>query len=269
MSVMDEYADALSQEILVEMAESFFGARKSLDDEKELFRKKVEQVKHIAWTALARTGLLHALLLDNKAAPEFYKGLKVVPKRLFALVDPLKARLFLPMPWALGPKGRYEKLLIRTYEAVQDSFDEYLHGRYYEDPRFRGRKRLSLHYYLLKDWAEHINGRVNKVNVNQAPSCVLSFAKDMHVADREKERITEATLDGYSNTLNNDLAIAPVNIQKMGLPQLPDLPPLPEVKSFIADFARDLYESKRDEVLAVMERVSQCPVRYPDEVAEQ
>ena len=266
MSGLEEFADALQKDVLMEMAESFFGERKSIDDDKDLFFEKAETVKKIGWSAIAKAGLLHALLLDNDAAPDFYRALGIVPKRLFALVDPKAARLFVRMPRSLSRKKRYEKLLVRVYGAVAEAFHTYLHGRLLADPRKPGRKRLSLHYHLLKDWCDHINNRVRHVNESQAPSCVLGMAKSMNPASLEKESISGATLNGYATSLDAEMALKGVDCTEAGLIELPELPPLAEVKPRIRQFAKKLYPANKARIKAIIKRVSKNPIRLPNVV---
>ncbi len=256
MSRLEEFTDSLAQETMIEMAESFFGARKSIDDERELFEDKVKAIASIADAALAKLNLLHALLLEEGLAHELYAELGVRPGRLFQWVDPAKVTLFLDIPFALTGEGRYVRLVCKTYDAVQQAFDEYLHGRYYADPRTPGRKRLSLHFELLKDWAGHINRRIRNVNEGMAPSCVLGFFKGLHPGEVDNERITGATIPGYSCALDDDLAIPPVDCLALGLKEFPELPPAEAVKPRVERFAHALYPDNKERINALLERLT-------------
>lgn len=258
---LDDYCDALTQETLVEMAENFFGERKSLDDEKERFEHQAGILRTYGESVLLKASLLHALLLNEENVHEFFGILGVQPGRLLLLVDPAKARLFLPLPAGFSCKRRYVKLVLRTYEAVADGFDIYLNGRYYNLAGSK-QKRLSVHYKLLKDWCGHINRRIRKVNEGLAPSCVLGFAHGLDVEALDRERISGATLENYACSLDESLAMTPVSCHEAGLVELPQLPPLDKVKHPVKQYAKALYSANKTQCKALLTSLRQtaCPL---------
>lgn len=256
ISSLEDYSNSLAEETLVEMAESFFGARKSVEEESEHFMDSAGKVKEFGEEALDRASLLHALLLDPSRVTAFYELLGVKPGQLLEWVDPEHAKLYVKIPFAFTNKGRYAKLLANVYEIVAGLFDEYLNGRYYSPLRHGGRKRLSLHYNLLKDWAGHINRRIRDVNEGMAPSCVLGFAKGLDCSMVEAERITGATLPGYACALDHDLQMPSVNCQALGLKEIPALPPLDQVKDKLLSFAKDVYKTEGSRVQGLLDRLA-------------
>lgn len=247
-NTFDEFSNAIAEETLIEMADSFFGARKTIDDDKDHFCEQAKMLFTQCELALQRSALLHALLLTPENILDFYDALAVNPGCLAKWIDPDKAQLEESLPLALTTRGRYVRLVYQAYKTAQDAFDEYMHGRYYSVPGEQGRKRLSLHYHLLRDWAGHINRRIRNVNEGMAPSCVLGFAKSMDHMEVEREKITGATLEGYACTLDHDLAISPVSCEEVGLRELPELPPPNAVKNKIMDFAGELYEPNKKHI---------------------
>ena len=247
----DEYSDALTQETLLEMAENFFGERKSLDDEKERFGEQAKVLREFGESCLTKAGLLHALLLNEENVYEFYNALGVKPGPLLLWVEPSRKKLFFPLPFAFTIRGRYIKTVLRAYETVAESFDIYLNGRYYKAPGSK-QKRLSTHYKLLKDWAGHINRRIRAVSEGLAPSCVLSFAHGMNVEAMEKERISGATLDNYACSLDESLAIAPVSCHESGLKELPELPASGKAEALVKSFAKGVYRNNKKRCMALV-----------------
>ncbi|THB64162.1 MAG: hypothetical protein D6E12_15465 [Desulfovibrio sp.] len=245
MSDMESFSDGLIRETLVDMADTFFGARKDLEDEIAGFTAQAEKLKAQGDQALALASVLHALLLSEENAYDLYYELGVRPRRLLLWVDPAQARACFPMPRKLTGSGRYQAAVLRAYDMTQTAFHEYLHGHYFSDPRTPGRKRLSMHFELLQNWAGHINRRIRRVNESLAPSCVLGFAKSMDVAALDKERITGATLEGSSCDLDQDLAFSPISCFELGVKQLPELPPLAQAKKILLRNAAKIYSEDR------------------------
>ncbi len=258
---LDDYCDALTHETLVEMAENFFGERKSLDEEKERFAHQAGILHTYCESVLLKASLLHALLLNEENVHEFFAILGVQPGRLLLLVDPAKARLFFPRPFAITCKNRYVKLVLRAYGLMAEGFDIYLNGRYYNLTGSK-QKRLSVHYKLLKDWCGHINRRIRKVNEGLAPSCVLGFAHGLDVDALDRERISGATLENYACSLDESLAMTPVSCHEAGLVELPQLPSLDKVKHLVKQYAKALYKANKAQCKALLASLQQtaCPL---------
>ncbi len=259
MSHFDDFCNALAQETLMEMAENFFGERASIDEEKERFAIQAHNLRQQAQLALAKSALVHALLVTEENAHELYYRLGIRAGELMLHVEPEQARLDCPMPFAFTARHRHAKLLLLAYAAQQQACDAYMNGSYQTlpgHPNQPGRKRLTMHYKLLKDWAGHINRRIRKVNEGLAPSCVLGFARSMNVDSMEKERITGATLNNYCCSLDQDLAIAPVSCHDQGLMELPDLPPMKEVRHILRSLAGEVFSAHGEQLSALLHRLA-------------
>lgn len=253
MSQFEAYADAIAQEALMEMAENFFGERVSIDDEKERFCAQADYLRERMQDVLKRAGLLHALLFTDENIHDFYFQLDVRPGPYFLWVDSSHPRRWFPVPFALSSKERYVRLLLKTYELVQQEFDAYMNGFYHKASS--GEKRLSMHYKLLMDWSGHINRRIRKVNKGLAPSCVLGLAHSIDVEGVDKERVTGATLDNYCCTLDQSLEIPPVSCHEKGIKPLPELPPFKDVQKKLTAFAKQVYKDHTTEAKALVQRL--------------
>ncbi len=255
MKGIDDLADSLTTEILVEMAESFFGARKAIDEEKERFEAQASNVKAIGDATLGRIALLHGLLLDDTHVHDFYLTIGVTPDKYLRLVQDSPDRIKISLPFALTREKRYAKLLTRAYGEAAGAVRGYLHGEYYNDPKISGRKRITPSYELLATWAEKINTSIKKVNEGHTPSSVLNFSKSLNGAQLRHESISEATIAGYSNSLDKSLAIPPLDFQAYGLKDFPELPALETVKGQLVNFARGLYKQHKERINALLEHL--------------
>lgn len=247
----------LAQEALAEAADNFFGRRKALDDEKDLFEANLADLVRLRSTVLDRAATLHRLLLSGNA-PAFYAALGAEPGPLLegaAAATPLegKAREWvMPKAWAWTGEGEYEKLTITAYAAVQDRLDEFLHGRVYVDSK-TGRKRISVSLDALAAWCARINARVDKLNSSMPASTTLSFAKGLNPARMEQERLMDAPVEGLAAGLDRDLALLGVDCARVADLALPELPRPEAVRQAIVRFCHGIYARQRDAVHAIVE----------------
>ena len=255
MDKLDEISKALREEALSEMAESFFGARKEVETEKDLFLVRAGRVRDKGRLALDRAALLHALLLDGAAAPAFYAVLGVEPGPLLSLVDPQRARLFLARPIALTRRSRYASYVLDAYSVLHDACDDYLHGSTFEDTEHPERKVQTMSYLELRAWCDQINAEVRRINERMPPSLVLECAHGLDVEAVAKEEVTGATLDGFAGELDRGLAMTPVDFAALSLPDLPELPAAGSAAKRVRRFARDLYDQAGERLEAILARL--------------
>lgn len=250
----DDFADGLSQEVMREAAENFFGSRKRVEDETELFLQKAGELSKKGRRVLNRAGVFHALLLDGAKAVDFYCALGVEPG------DLLKAEAHVahecPLaPFSFSGKGRYIKLFCNEYELLQSNIADYLHGCIVDDPDLPGRKRQTVCLDMLTTWLANLNASVDACNECHAPSAVLEFSKNLDPTLRDHERITGGGVDNFACSLDQELKLHRVDRGELALPVLPELPPFAEVRDTVRDFARDLYQDHGQALGAIVKRV--------------
>ncbi|QGY41322.1 hypothetical protein GM415_14700 [Pseudodesulfovibrio cashew] len=254
MSDLKDFADQLQQDVVADMAESYFGHRKDLDNMIEGFQLMVEDFRKIGPKLSLAAARLHALLLDRTTARNFYIALDILPSCI-----PFPEGEVVPflesIPFALTVRGRYERCVCMAYERFQKIADEYLNGRYYPDPDQTGRKRLTVHYIRLKALAEHINEKVDQVNRVMSPSETLRYVKAMDPELAEKELFIGESCRLDECSLDEDLKFKPLDFDGLGLPVVQDLPRLAEVKPAIRDFCWQMFPGRVDEVRSVLQRM--------------
>jgi len=245
----DGFAEGLIEETLTEMASTFFGGRKGLEDELELYRAHMEKLSKKERGVLRLAGTLHSLLLGGRAASDFYAALGVNPGRLLE-AEALDGRASggkKKKPFAAGTGGRYAKLVYKAYVPLQEAVDEYLNGRYRDDPKGTGRKLLTIHHARMKLWCEVLNKKIEKVN-SMSPSGAMSFVKDLDPGTRGKERVAGATLDGYASSLDKEMAFESLDCSSLERLAFPELPEPREVKEAIKSFCGSLCARNKAEV---------------------
>jgi len=251
VSDLKEFADQLQQEVVSDMAETYFGARKDLEQMIEAFGRWVEELRTHGPKLFQAAARLHRLLLDKDTARDFYIALDVVPSCIPFPDEPPRP-FFDKLPMALTLLGRYERCVFRAYDLFHLAADEYLNGRYFDDPEHKGRKRLTVHYLRLKALAEHLNGEIEKVN--RRPVCnALQYVKSMDPVKLQHERLMGDLECGGAEALNRDLLFAPIDFDGLGLPVVQDLPSLYKVKGAIKAFCSSIYPARKDDIRRAMD----------------
>ncbi|MGA8279800.1 MAG: hypothetical protein WB853_02800, partial [Desulfobacterales bacterium] len=129
MGFNDDFIDPLVEEILTDVAGSFFGNRRLLDEKIDLFHSYVQALRFKEAEVRNPAALLNNLLLQGHQAPAFYEMLNVEGTLLTAAGAVVPQNAQLCMPFAFGFCTRFVKLVCNAYDALQKSCAVYLHGR--------------------------------------------------------------------------------------------------------------------------------------------
>jgi hypothetical protein len=247
MSSHKNFSDSMAEEVLTDMADTFFGARKELEHTIKAFQSLVETLREKETEVDAGAGFLNHLLLYGRAGSDFYTSIKVDTPSIL-LESKIPDQTLLPkVPFALTSKGKFIKLVLRAYDALQEACDEYINGKYYKDPEEEV-KRVTVHYKQIKIMCEIINEDIQKINRNLNPACVLEYAKGLDYETREKERITGGTLDGYTCSIQEKLEYKPIDFDSLHLKEYPALPKKDSVISEIRSFCKKIYSKNKADI---------------------
>lgn len=249
MADFKDYADQLQQEVVTDMAESYFGARKDVDDMLEVFNSMTEELRQLGPKLSQAAARLHCLLLDRDTAKNFYISLDVVPSCI-PYTDEVPRPFFDELPFAFTGVGRYERCVFRAYDLLQKTADEYLNGKYFDDPDHKGRKRLTVHYLRLLALAEHINEEIARVNATTIGG-TLQYVKGMDPETMQRERMMGDSMSG-EDSMSKDMTFEPINFDELGLLVVQDLPSLYKVKGLIRNFCREFYGKRREDIVKAM-----------------
>ena len=252
----EEMVSALQDEVLSEMAETFFSARKAVDDEMELFRSREEELRRAAQRALCHAGWLADLLTGPDMAEQLWHALGV-PVDFMRLVDGTAVCPHRDMPFAWTRSGQYEKLLLEVYEDTWRAFDDYVNGAAATIPGRPGKvRKLGHRRYRL--WATEINRMVAKANSDHSPSCVLGMARALDVEGQERMKVAGSGMESYACALDATLALPRLDEGLPGLPELPELPPPDAAARTLRAFARRVWRERRDRAAEALARVERA-----------
>lgn len=255
---LEKFTDELVEETLAEAADSFFGMRRRMEEEKDLFVEKLDYLRSVRAKALERAATLQHLLLGRAGALALYEFLEVDPGPLLDPgAEPISGRQrerLLPKPLALTRAGVYLKLVTRAYDVLQDRVDEYLNGRFYADPHGSGKKLSNPYHRQMVFWCGEINERIQRANANIPPSQTRRLVKSLHPDLADKERIMDAPLDGFDDAYDQSLALGPADCGPLKELALPELPPVLAARDLLAKVCREVWDARRKDVLILLEK---------------
>jgi len=223
---MDRYktlADALEGEVLTEMAGTFFGARKTVEDLIEDFQLQVEELRSREAKVFSRVFFLRSLVLGAEGEAALFASLGLPPQFPEAHAHS-GSRAWRPesVPFAFLPSSRYAKVVLLAYVELRHACDAYMNGELEEDPLRAGRKRLSHNYRLLELQCARLNERIDKLNADMPPSSVLQYARNIASADQPGQGAITNTLGAES--LDKGLMFQQVDFAALKLWKAPELP---------------------------------------------
>lgn len=245
------FADALETEVLTEMAGTFFGARKTLEDMVEDFQLHVEELKSREAKVFSRVFFLRSLLLGPEGETAFYAELGIAPPFPDSR-NHSGSRTWHPdsLPFAFRAATRYAKAVALAYAEVRHACEVYMTGEFEDDPEHSGRKRLSLHYRMLERLCVRLNARIDKVNTEMTPSSVLQYARNISSADQPGQGAISNSLGAES--LDKGLMFQKIDFASLGLWKAPSLPPAEACAEAIRRFCARHYEQHGPHIKKVL-----------------
>lgn len=250
MSDIKDFADQLQQEVVSDMAESYFGKRKNIDTMLIAFEEMVQELRKQEEKVLRAAAVLRHLLLDTAGVTQFCEALSLgtlcVPQSEFLPVPSYHS-----LPFAFTKAGRYRLCVVSAYEHLRKQNDLYLNGQHYTDKQ--GRKRLTTHYLRIQDVCGQINAEIELVNNRMSPSGTLRYVKSMDPMRNEQSNIMGDVCMSEGCSIDSDLTFQPIEFDDYALRVVEELPSLDYVKSSIKSFCSDIYDSRQKDVLIAME----------------
>ena len=252
MGLLEEWGDALVEEGLREAADTFFGARKALDDDIAYFEGQAARLRERGEEIRSWFGGLNCLLGADEGSRRLFDALGVTleDESLYTLqVCSLQFR----RPRSFTRKGLFAKTVWEVYEPLARLIEAYMHGVPYTESGQPGRVMISVNRNHLHKLCDKINEHIRVVNESNRPSESLAFAKKMDQQLMQKEAITGGGGEIWS--LDSDMAFKPLDFDSYDLPPYPDLPLDSAAQAKLKDCCNSIFESRREHVDEVMDEV--------------
>ncbi len=252
-SHLENMANELASEVLSEAADTFFGQRKDLELEIDLFQRRITELGELGEKVNQAQKRLHAVLLEPAVARNFYQALNLpVPDNIeAAAVHELAPWISLPFAWSL--RGKYCKILLASYAQFQKIAHDYMHGGYKDDMQEPRKKVARFGYLSLRAWAERINGKIRIMNREQAPSEILQFMKRLDVQGCEKEKCLGASCEVDRDS---GLLYPEIDFPAFNLPVWPAMPPAQTAQRQVKHFCTLLFPDNRPKIRDLVQELA-------------
>ncbi|MGE0085191.1 MAG: hypothetical protein AB7S75_12310 [Desulfococcaceae bacterium] len=265
MVLRDDYVDSLAEEVLTEMATSFFGARKQVDDSITVLERYAEQLRKKEAEVNAGARFLAWMMISPETLAEFYRSIGI-SENTFSPEREVSDR-FLPkeMPGALTAKGIFVKLTIHAYKILHKLCDEYMNGRKAEDLEKYDPHAIDSGYRIMQGMCQIVNEQIHKINSEMRPGQTLRCFKRFSPGTQTKEDITGGMTFGASGSdcrLNQALAFEPVNMKSYCLKEYPELPAPDRVEEKIVSCCRKIWDTRQKEARDIIEEVKKRLKRH-------
>ncbi|RQD66609.1 MAG: hypothetical protein D5R98_02100 [Desulfonatronovibrio sp. MSAO_Bac4] len=250
MGKVDFFTGDLVDETLKEAADTFFGKRKKIDEELNLFGDQVKKVQRIAEKIKFNLNRLNYLLVDDAGRELFWRALDLDETVYPTIKGQWQKNGTLPNAFTL--KGKYLKSVRFLYENLQKSVEDYLHGHYVEHPEVKGKKVMTPNLNNLKKWADEINELIEEVNSSNNPDDVLAFTRRMDVDQCSKR---ESVGSGLEYNYKDELCFKPLEFSTLDLADYPDLSGGKETYSRIKKASLLIFGEKKEIIKKVINNI--------------
>ncbi len=254
MADFKDLSDALTDEVLSEMADSFFGARIDIDDALEFFHEVSEELNGKLYEIFQICALLEKLCLGREGYNDFWLSTGI-SRDLFQYPPGVESAQFISKPsFSFTSKGEYLKWVNMAYEMLALSVADYMHGIYRDDGN--GRKVRSTNRDDFFRMTNEINIKIEKVNNNVSASDVLKFTKSLDPVGMKKENIA-GCVGPQCKVIDNEMAFRVITIKDIEFPEFPDLPERKEIGSYIYEFCSEMYSSDKYRIKDLLKNLRQ------------
>ncbi|SIO29879.1 hypothetical protein [Halodesulfovibrio marinisediminis] len=258
MTDFDSLSSALKDEVMTDIATGFFGARKAIDDERDLFHHVESDLRLAEQRALNTCAQLKALLTSERDLEKLLRLLGVSVEFLERMED-TDPWINMELPFAFTAEGRYKKCVLKTYENMYSAFKSFLHGITYKTTDTFRKFGQTTGYYRYVEWCDDLNERIKKVNRDRSPAHVLSVVRDLDVDTVAKQRAVGAVNVAAGCLPGDDLCLLLVPCEDLKAMELPEIPPLNTqlsdkhtVESILKEYASEIYKRDREKVKQIL-----------------
>ncbi len=258
MVLQDDYVDSLAEEVLTEMATSFFGARKQVDDSIVVLNSYAESLRKKEAEVEAGARFLAWMLISKETVSEFYRSIGI-SEGTFPLEREMSDR-FLPeeMPGALTAKGVFVKLTIHAYKNLHKLCDEYMNGKKLEEMQKYDPNAIDSGYRIMEGMCQVVNEQIRKINSEMRPGQTLRYFKRFNPTHEAREDITGGMTFGASGSecrINQALAFEPVAMKDFCLKEYPAFPSWDSAEGKIISCCRKIWDTRQKEARNLIDEV--------------
>ncbi|WP_415712952.1 hypothetical protein [Maridesulfovibrio sp.] len=249
MADFKDLTDALTDEVLSDMADSFFGARVDVDDALELFHEVSEKLHIKLYQVFRVCALMEKVCLGPDGFNDFWVCTGMSRNRFYYPAGVEFASILDNPPFAFTGRGEYIKWLGIVYDMLAVAIEDYMHGSIKDDGK--GRKIRTVNREDFFKMAEEINIKIEKVNKNITASDVLKFTKSLDPESIHKENIA-GCVGPECKAIDDEMAFTVITIKDIDFPEFPILPDRKEIASYISGYCSQVWAHDKVRVKALL-----------------
>ncbi|WP_320008179.1 hypothetical protein [Maridesulfovibrio sp.] len=249
MADFKDLTDALTDEVLHEMAESFFGARVDVDHAIEYFHEVSEKLHVKLYAVFRNCALMEKICFGPDGFNDFWVSAGISRERFFHPAGVECASIMVKPSFAFTARGEYIKWFTIVYDMLAGSIEDYMHGSINEHSD--GRKVRSVNREDFVRMANEINIKIEKVNRNVTASDVLKFTKSLDPEAVHRENIA-GCVGPKCQAVDDEMAFKVITIKDIEFPKFPDLPPHKEMASYISGYCSQVWARDKVRVRALL-----------------
>lgn len=257
---MTEYHSPLAEEVLTDVAQTFFGARRKLDDMIDILKEYAEVLEQKAAVVIRRAGTLNYLLVEENRSLEFYEAVGVADPGELPRCDPPDPLPYLSPGFSLTGRGRFVKTVVRQYERLWKACREYRCSSAEPLADAQKAEHACVDLRLVKTMWEIVNGKIRQINEETSPSAVLQYAKGFDTRREKQSKVAGATAGQYSG-LDRKFVYRPIPIEEVHLHDFPELPEPNASRNRVEGVAKKIYPVIRNHADRRLARLAMKPPR--------
>lgn len=257
----------LLNELLTEVADSFFSARKAVDEMRAILDTHIMGLK-IKENAIRRQlDFLTYLLVDSPTAADFFRMLGVKAESLrtgpCAAVDLPSCAI----PFGWRRRSKYVKLVKRCYAELHLLLNDYQHGTCPHPSRATETRPAypATDCKLVLELAKLINAKIMELNCNMTPSGTLQFVKQFDARSQLNDFVAGANAADYTLSIDAKLKLDPIDLKSLPLVEFPALPAPDRVALRIESYCRKIFKIHKP---VLVQRLGELVRKRPTRVME-
>lgn len=253
-----DLGEMLVEEILTDVATSFLGDRKEIEDQVAIFNTYVTALKKKENDISNLISRLNALFLEKRFAEQFFRSIGVEPEYFLSPGHEHSSQYIAEKShFFLGLKNKYIYLVSAAYTRLEEAVNHYRESSRNNSNCLENSSCSpdDVNYRMVLLMAEMINEKIQKMKKNKSPSSVLQFAKSLNPDMMEKEKITGALSSEYEESLDRKLEQPSIDISELPLKIYPELPKTKAVRDKIICHCKGLYKTHKKEISLLLKHM--------------
>jgi len=235
----DDLVSSLTYQVKEEVIQNYVMERRLLDLQIEEVRKRAARVSIQARVTGKRLNRLALLMIRPEMIDRLVEVLRLPNEGFWkgSLEQDFSRKVRLIQVRALTRKGKFRKLVIEAYSRFYERMQQY--RRHYED---------------LSQECAGVNRNIETFAKNFDLLAILNFLRNLDMRGLERKKILGENFTAKElATLDRNLYIGPISLDKFDIPIPLDVPETNQVEGKLSKISDEIYRKYGDEVRKILE----------------